>query len=166
MPLIELRFPAGRFHATPWGRHVNEGAVEWPPSPWRILRALIATWYLKVSPEEAPEPLMRKLIQALAQQPATCQLPPGITSVVSTSSTSPRHARTNPTNSRRRDPGGAANAITAPRRSCGEGAGIATSTRSENENVDPAPAWLRTLIVPPISPTRLRQIARPRPVPP
>ena len=24
---IELRFPAGRFHGTPWGRHVNEGAV-------------------------------------------------------------------------------------------------------------------------------------------
>ncbi len=76
MPLIELRFPAGRFHATPWGRHVNEGAVEWPPSPWRILRALIATWYLKVSPEEAPEPMMRKLIQTLAQEPVACQLPP------------------------------------------------------------------------------------------
>jgi len=43
MPLIELRFPAGRYHATPWGSHVNEGAVEWPPSPWRLLRALIAT---------------------------------------------------------------------------------------------------------------------------
>ena len=76
MPLIELRFPAGRFHATPWGRHVNEGAVEWPPSPWRILRALIATWYLKVSPEEAPEPMMRKLIQALTQESPACQLPP------------------------------------------------------------------------------------------
>jgi CRISPR-associated protein Csb2 len=76
MPLIELRFPAGRYHATPWGRHVNEGAVEWPPSPWRILRALIATWYLKVSPDEAPEPLMRKLIQALAAAPVACQLPP------------------------------------------------------------------------------------------
>ena len=23
---VELRFPAGRYHATPWGRHVNEGA--------------------------------------------------------------------------------------------------------------------------------------------
>ncbi len=76
MPLIELRFPAGRYHATPWGSHVNEGAVEWPPSPWRLLRALIATWHLKVSPDEAPEPLMRQLIQALAQEPPACQLPP------------------------------------------------------------------------------------------
>lgn len=39
---LEVRFLAGRFHATPWGRHVNEGALEWPPAPWRILRALAA----------------------------------------------------------------------------------------------------------------------------
>ena len=76
MPIIEIRFPAGRYHATPWGRHVNEGAVEWPPSPWRILRALRATWHLKASPEEAPEPVMRKLIHALAQKAPACQLPP------------------------------------------------------------------------------------------
>jgi CRISPR-associated protein Csb2 len=31
MPVIDLYFPASRLHATPWGRHVNEGAVEWPP---------------------------------------------------------------------------------------------------------------------------------------
>lgn len=43
MVTIGLRFLAGRFHATPWGRHVNEGVAEWPPSPWRLLRALIAT---------------------------------------------------------------------------------------------------------------------------
>lgn len=44
---LRLRFPGGRYHATPWGLHVNEGAVEWPPSPWRLLRALIATWKRK-----------------------------------------------------------------------------------------------------------------------
>lgn len=42
MVVLEIRFPAGRFHATPWGRHVNEGVVEWPISPWRFLRALVA----------------------------------------------------------------------------------------------------------------------------
>lgn len=41
---LVVSFPWGRYHATPWGRGVNEGAVEWPPSPWRILRALYATW--------------------------------------------------------------------------------------------------------------------------
>ena len=42
--IIKLKFPAGRYHATPWGRHVNEGVPEWPPSPWRLLRALVAVW--------------------------------------------------------------------------------------------------------------------------
>ena len=31
MPVnLKLTFPSGRYHATPWGRHVNEGAPEWP----------------------------------------------------------------------------------------------------------------------------------------
>lgn len=45
---IAMSFPSGRFHGTPWGRHVNEGATEWPPSPWRFLRALVATWKVKL----------------------------------------------------------------------------------------------------------------------
>ncbi|MCX5744088.1 MAG: type I-U CRISPR-associated protein Csb2, partial [Proteobacteria bacterium] len=40
---IAFRFTSGRYHATPWGRHVNEGAIEWPPSPWRFYRALLST---------------------------------------------------------------------------------------------------------------------------
>ncbi|MGH9053487.1 MAG: type I-G CRISPR-associated protein Csb2 [Acidimicrobiia bacterium] len=45
MPVtLGLRFPWGRYHATPWGRNVNEGIPEWPPSPWRVIRALYATW--------------------------------------------------------------------------------------------------------------------------
>lgn len=72
--IIELRFPAGgRLHATPWGRHVNEGATEWPPSPWRFQRALVATWYLKA--REIEEPVMRSLMDALAAVPPCFQLP-------------------------------------------------------------------------------------------
>lgn len=44
MIAISLKMLAGRLHATPWGRHVNEGAAEWPPTPWRLLRSMIATW--------------------------------------------------------------------------------------------------------------------------
>ena len=39
---LAVRFDLGRFHATPWGAHVNDATVEWPPSPWRVLRALYA----------------------------------------------------------------------------------------------------------------------------
>ena len=70
MTVLELRFPAGRYHATPWGRHVNEGAIEWPPSPWRIVRALIATWYLKARrDEEISEPTIHALVDSLSQPP-------------------------------------------------------------------------------------------------
>jgi CRISPR-associated protein Csb2 len=48
MPIIKISFLAGRYHATPAGHHVNEGQIEWPPSPWRLLRALIATGYSKL----------------------------------------------------------------------------------------------------------------------
>ena len=41
------RSPGGRFHATPWGHHVNEGIVEWPPSPYRIVRALASSLYTR-----------------------------------------------------------------------------------------------------------------------
>src|SRR5438093_9632692 len=73
--VLELRFPTGRFHATPWGRHVNEGAVEWPPSPWRLLRALIATWHLKNKSNSVTEPTLRALVAKLAGAIPTYQLP-------------------------------------------------------------------------------------------
>jgi len=41
---LAIRFPWGRYHGTPWGRNVNEGVVDWPPEPWRVIRALYATW--------------------------------------------------------------------------------------------------------------------------
>lgn len=41
---LEARFLWGRYHGTPWDRSVNEGVVDWPPSPWRIARALYATY--------------------------------------------------------------------------------------------------------------------------
>ncbi len=57
-----LRFSAGRYHATPWDHHVNEGVVEWPPSPWRILRTLVSTLYTRAhraDPEVAKRALCK-----------------------------------------------------------------------------------------------------------
>lgn len=78
MLAIALRFPAGRYHATPWGRHVNEADVEWPPSPWRLLRALIATWHRKLDSREFPEHTLRSLIHALSETSPAYQLPGGV----------------------------------------------------------------------------------------
>lgn len=60
-------FPLGRVHATPWGRHVNEGQVEFPPSPWRLLRALYATWRQRVPDLE--DQLVHALLGRLASPP-------------------------------------------------------------------------------------------------
>jgi len=43
--VVAVKFPWGRFHGTPWDSGANEGNPEWPPSPWRILRALLATYH-------------------------------------------------------------------------------------------------------------------------
>jgi CRISPR-associated protein Csb2 len=65
--ILVLRFPQGRYHATPWARHVNEGAVELPPSPWRLLRALYAVWRTRAP--ELDENTVHPLLARLAEPP-------------------------------------------------------------------------------------------------
>ncbi len=65
---LAFRFPLGRVHANPWDRAVNEGATEWPPSPWRILRALVATWYMRWP--DLPAPVFDGMLGALADPPS------------------------------------------------------------------------------------------------
>ncbi|RME25664.1 MAG: type I-U CRISPR-associated protein Cas5/Cas6, partial [Deltaproteobacteria bacterium] len=66
--LVGFEFPLGRYHASPWGTHPNEGEVEWPPSPWRLVRALYASWHEK-SPHLS-EDLVLGLLRKLATPPA------------------------------------------------------------------------------------------------
>lgn len=83
MPTLLLRFPGGRYHATPWGHHVNEGLIEWPPSPWRLLRALLSTGYTALNwkgdlsrpMRNAPPEEARTLILKLASKLPTYRLP-------------------------------------------------------------------------------------------
>lgn len=43
MPVIaSIRFLTGRAHLHPWDTHHSEGRIDWPPAPWRLLRALVA----------------------------------------------------------------------------------------------------------------------------
>ena len=44
--VLRQSFPLGRFHATPWRVNPFDDAYgEWPPSPWRLVRAVVARWY-------------------------------------------------------------------------------------------------------------------------
>lgn len=74
MPTVKLRFPGGRYHATPCGNHVNEGLIEWPPCPWRLLRAFIACGFSSHGWSEVP-PTARRLIDRLAAVPPSYCLP-------------------------------------------------------------------------------------------
>jgi len=51
---LSIEFPFGRYHATPWSQGPNSGDVEWPPSPWRLFRALIAVGHTRC-PDLSPE---------------------------------------------------------------------------------------------------------------
>lgn len=64
---LEIRFPWGRYHANPWGRHVNEGVIEWPPSPWRLVRALYATWRARAP--DLPRDVVHSMLSDLAAPP-------------------------------------------------------------------------------------------------
>lgn len=68
MIAIKMRFLTGRFHATPWGHHVNEGVVEYPPSLWRFLRSLVAVFH-RTAPENVDEASLRRIIEALSDAP-------------------------------------------------------------------------------------------------
>jgi CRISPR-associated protein Csb2 len=79
MIALSFRFISGRFHATPWGRHVNEGAPEWPPSPWRILRAMVAVWKRCLGLDQSYSlELMESSFQKIADPPQFV-LPPAST---------------------------------------------------------------------------------------
>lgn len=79
MQTLLLKFPGRRYHATPWGHHVNEGLIEWPPSPWRLLRALISTGYTSgLWNGDGPPAIARSLIERLAGVLPTYRLPPSV----------------------------------------------------------------------------------------
>lgn len=77
MIFIEQTFPLGRFHATPWKAFpYDDPHGEWPPSPWRLLRAVIARSYQLERETGAPDDDVRKqLVQAFAQSSISWHLP-------------------------------------------------------------------------------------------
>lgn len=73
---LAIRFELGRYHANPWGSHVNDAATEWPPSPWRLIRALYST--ARTNVRLAPrQPAIDHALQALVSAPPPIfELPP------------------------------------------------------------------------------------------
>ncbi len=62
---LSVSFLAGRYHATGWDHQVNEGTTEWPPSPWRILRALVSAAHRSLAEPETIAPILERLAASL-----------------------------------------------------------------------------------------------------
>ncbi len=78
--VLRQAFPLGRFHATPWRVNpFDDPHGEWPPSPWRLLRAVTARWYqCSREADQDPDPAqLEKLQGALCTSTYAFHLPPG-----------------------------------------------------------------------------------------
>jgi CRISPR-associated protein Csb2 len=75
--ILRQTFPFGRFHATPWKVFpYDDPHGEWPPSPWRLLRAVIARSHQL----EREQPLVtheqrRAIVRAFSQSSISWRLP-------------------------------------------------------------------------------------------
>lgn len=75
MLTLRLTFPSGRYYAHPWGQNpARITEAEWPPSPWRLLRAIAAAWF-QANPGRAPGPELIEILELLGQELPTFILP-------------------------------------------------------------------------------------------
>lgn len=78
--VLRQEFPLGRFHATPWRANpFDDPHGEWPPSPWRLVRAVTARWYQWAREVEGEFDLaqLEKLQRALCTSTYAFHLPVG-----------------------------------------------------------------------------------------
>lgn len=76
--ILRQEFPLGRFHATPWRVNpFDDPHGEWPPSPWRFVRAVTARWYQWAREAEGEPDLAQfeKLQSALCKSTYAFHLP-------------------------------------------------------------------------------------------
>jgi len=79
--VLRQEFPLGRFHATPWRVNpFDDPHGEWPPSPWRLVRAVTARWYQWTREAEAEPDFaqVEKLQRALCNSTYAFYLPPEV----------------------------------------------------------------------------------------
>jgi len=68
MLTIQINLLWNRYHAHPWGQNPGRTTeAEWPPSPWRLLRALAAAWF-RTYPGQAVSPELKTLLETLARK--------------------------------------------------------------------------------------------------
>ena len=75
MLTLRLTFPWGRYYAHPWGQNpARISEAEWPPSPWRLLRAIAAAWF-QANPGREPSAELIQTLEILGRELPTLVLP-------------------------------------------------------------------------------------------
>ena len=72
---IKIQFHTNQYQACAWGNLHAEGVIDWPPAPWRILRAIVAGAYNTHLPEKH-RPTLKGLLHKLAAALPSYTLPP------------------------------------------------------------------------------------------
>ncbi|MCY6494600.1 type I-G CRISPR-associated protein Csb2 [Leptolyngbya sp. GGD] len=72
---IRVQFHMNQYQACAWGHLHAEGVIDWPPAPWRILRAIVAGAYNARLPEKQHSAL-KELLHKLASVLPSYTLPP------------------------------------------------------------------------------------------
>jgi CRISPR-associated protein Csb2 len=68
--VIEVELLSGRYHAHVWGEaQFGMAGPEWPPSPWRLLRALASSWFC-ARPHPSSAEVRDRLLDALGRSGA------------------------------------------------------------------------------------------------
>lgn len=75
--ILRHSFPLGRFHATPWRADTfDDPHGEWPPSPFRLVRAVVNRFHQFVREQGAREGGIEDLVRAFATSHLRYYLPP------------------------------------------------------------------------------------------
>ena len=74
---LRITLLSGRYGATPWDRSEFEGQVEYPPSPWRLLRALLHGAFMLSTERQQLPAGAAELVTALATNQPSYHLPFG-----------------------------------------------------------------------------------------
>lgn len=65
--IIEVELTSGRYHAHVWGEaQFGMGEPEWPPSPWRLFRALASAWF-SATPRPCTADERDRMLEALGR---------------------------------------------------------------------------------------------------
>ena len=76
--ILRQTFPLGRYHANPWRAYAfDDPHGEWPPSPWRLLRAILARSFQLDRERELPnaDTLREQFVRAFCRSCVSWNLP-------------------------------------------------------------------------------------------